>query len=85
MTTKPKTRKAPDRTSLSGRYRISRLRNALILSQKAIGDSCVLTQDLAQIGMEVFRVYETIGLLIEALNAAEPAKRAPRAARAKGN
>jgi hypothetical protein len=75
------TRKAPDRTSLSGRYRISRLHNALILSQKAIGDSCVLTQDLAQIGMEVFRVYETIGLLIEALNAAEPANRAPRAKR----
>jgi hypothetical protein len=64
MTTKPKTRKALDRTSRSGRYRISRLRNALIRSQKAIGDSCVLTQDLAQIGMEAFRVYENIGRLI---------------------
>jgi hypothetical protein len=73
MTAKPKTRKAPavkTTSSRSRQYRISRMRNALIVARTAIGKPGLLPEDLGEINCAINTEYQNLDTLISLLETA---------------
>jgi hypothetical protein len=73
MTTKPKTRKVPAAKTTSSRsrqYRISRMRNAIIVAHTAIGEPGLLPEDLMEISRAINREYQNLATLISLLETA---------------